>query len=251
MKNKIKVGDVFKSNEGGFYTVIKKLNGYTFAIRFNDENQYIRSVSASNIASGTIKNPFFINTYGVGYLGVGIFSSRRKGEVGLSYEYRTWRNMLRRVYAPDTKRDKVAYAGCSVHSDWHNFQNFAMWLNSNKVNKTGFHLDKDLLLRGNKEYSPDKCSLVPQQINTLFSNPRGNGSTYLLGVRKKQNDKKYYSAISVNAKRLFIGSFDTENEAHQAYVVAKEAYVKEVANKWRGRIDERVYDALMNWTVNQ
>lgn len=251
MKNKIKVGDVFKSNEGSFYTVIKKLNGYTFAIRFNDENQYIRSVSASNIKSGTIKNPFFINTYGVGYLGVGIFSSRRKGETGLSYEYRTWRNMLRRVYAPDTQRDIKAYKGCSVCGEWFNFQNFAKWLNENECYEKNYQLDKDILLQGNKEYSPSACSLIPQQINKIFSDPCKGSRSYLVGVRKKSSEKKYSSVLTVNAKQVFIGVFGTEQEAHQAYVVAKEAYVKEVANKWRGRIDERVYDALMNWRVTQ
>lgn len=247
----IKVGDVLTSNEGSDYTVISQINGYTFVIRFNDSHWYIRSASRSNIKAGTIKNPYRVNTYGVGFLGAGRFTARDSADGSkMSYEYRTWRNMLRRVYAPDTKRDKVTYAGCSVHSDWLNFQNFAMWLSSNKVDKTGFHLDKDLLLRGNKEYSPDKCSLVPQQINKIFNNTSNNNGQHLVGVRKNEGGNNYSSVITKYAYQACIGNFKTEQEAHHAYVVAKEAYVKEVANKWRGRIDERVYEALMNWTVN-
>lgn len=34
-----------------------------------------------------------------------------------------------------------------------------------------------------------------------------------------------------------------------AYKQAKEAYIKEVANKWKDQIDPRVYEALMIWEV--
>ena len=46
-----------------------------------------------------------------------------------------------------------------------------------------------------------------------------------------------------------LGYFNKEVEAFQAYKQAKEAYIKEVANKWRNNIDPRVYEALMNWVV--
>ena len=31
---------------------------------------------------------------------------------------------------------------------------------------------------------------------------------------------------------------------------AKEAYLKELANKWKGKIDPRVYEALIEWEIN-
>ena len=46
-----------------------------------------------------------------------------------------------------------------------------------------------------------------------------------------------------------LGRFDTPEEAFQAYKQVKESYIKEVAEKWKGDIDPRVYEALMNWTV--
>ena len=33
-------------------------------------------------------------------------------------------------------------------------------------------------------------------------------------------------------------------------MTAKEAFVKELANKWKGKIDQRAYEALMNYEVN-
>ena len=34
-----------------------------------------------------------------------------------------------------------------------------------------------------------------------------------------------------------------------AYDTAKESFVKEQAEKWRGQIDDRAYNALMNYEV--
>ena len=46
-----------------------------------------------------------------------------------------------------------------------------------------------------------------------------------------------------------LGWFSTEIEAFHAYKVAKEAYVKELAEKWKEQIDPRVYEALMKYEV--
>ena len=48
----------------------------------------------------------------------------------------------------------------------------------------------------------------------------------------------------------YIGLFTTEIEAFYAYKQAKEAYIKEVAEKWRDKIDPRVYEALISWEIS-
>ena len=50
-------------------------------------------------------------------------------------------------------------------------------------------------------------------------------------------------------KSEHLGFFNTEIEAFNAYKVAKEAFVKEQANKYKSQIDPRAYEALMNYTV--
>ena len=47
----------------------------------------------------------------------------------------------------------------------------------------------------------------------------------------------------------YLGLFNTEIEAYNAYKTAKESFIKEQANKWKGKIDERAYEALMKYTV--
>ena len=43
--------------------------------------------------------------------------------------------------------------------------------------------------------------------------------------------------------------FDTEIEAFNYYKTNKENYIKELAEKWKSKIDERAYQALINYTV--
>ena len=50
-------------------------------------------------------------------------------------------------------------------------------------------------------------------------------------------------------KREHLGYFKTEVEAFNAYKVAKESFIKEQANNWKDQIDERAYEALMNYAV--
>ena len=50
-------------------------------------------------------------------------------------------------------------------------------------------------------------------------------------------------------KQEHLGYFKTEIEAFNAYKQAKEAFVKEQAEKWKSQVDIRAYNALMNYEV--
>ncbi|MGD4514716.1 hypothetical protein QT738_22630, partial [Xanthomonas citri pv. citri] len=51
-------------------------------------------------------------------------------------------------------------------------------------------------------------------------------------------------------KQERLGLFKTEIEAFNAYKKAKESFIKEQAEKWKDKIDDRAYEALMNYEVN-
>ena len=109
-------------------------------------------------------------------------------------------------------------------------------------------LDKDTLVKGNKIYSPETCIFVPQRINYLFLNSGGSRGLLPLGVYTV--GKKYASRTSKNGKRsVYLGSFDTPEEAFLAYKTAKEAYIKEVADEYKDKIPKKLYDALYAYTV--
>ena len=69
-----------------------------------------------------------------------------------------------------------------------------------------------------------------------------------LGVSKISNNK-YRVRGTFGGGLKCLGTYETEQEAFQAYKEAKEAYIKELANKWKGQIDPRAYEALMGWSV--
>ena len=56
--------------------------------------------------------------------------------------------------------------------------------------------------------------------------------------------------MSIMGIRKMLGIFKTEIEAFNAYKKAKESFVKEQADKWKDQIDERAYEALMNYEVD-
>ena len=68
---------------------------------------------------------------------------------------------------------------------------------------------------------------------------------YPIGVNKERG--KYRVRMGGNRKHL--GTFNTPKEAFQVYKTAKEKYIKEVADKWKGLISPRVYEAMYNYQV--
>ena len=50
-------------------------------------------------------------------------------------------------------------------------------------------------------------------------------------------------------KDRYLGYYNTPEEAFLVYKEAKEKRIKEVANKWKGKISDNVYEALINWHV--
>lgn len=188
--------------------------------------------------------------------GVGVFDvdySCRKYKKVLPV-YRLWHDMLRRCYDAKYHTYKNTYNGCCVCEEWKIFSNFEKWFND-PINgyKDGYQLDKDILIKNNKVYSPETCCFVPAFINTLILNGgakrnKKNGDTPI-GVT--YYCKRYYARMSKYGEVVRIGSFDNEKEAFNAYKQAREAYIKEVADEYysKGLIIKRVYDALYRWEI--
>jgi len=118
------------------------------------------------------------------------------------------------------------------------------------VYKDGWHLDKDIICPDCKIYSPETCSIVPGEINTMILQSNSIRGGFPIGVTKRKDNGKYRAGLKKNNKRINIGTFKTPEEAFAAYKTEKENYVKEIAELWKDKIDSRVYEALINYTVN-
>ena len=114
----------------------------------------------------------------------------------------------------------------------------------------GWHLDKDILVKGNKVYSPETCCFVPVELNSLLVNSRATRGEFPVGVYYDVSRSKFQSYIRMHGKRKHLGRFVTPEEAFYAYKQAKEAYIKEVAELYKDQIDIRVYEALMKYEVD-
>ena len=162
--------------------------------------------------------------------------------------YTHWRNMLARCFDKEYMVCRPTYSDCTVCQEWLLFSNFKKWFD--QFNYENYHLDKDILIKGNKHYSPDTCCLVPQEINTLLTRRQGSRGQHPIGVCYIKRSGKYSATIH-KMRNVHLGLFDTPEEAFQAYKSAKEHYVKERATKYfqEGKITHRVYQALMEYQV--
>ena len=61
---------------------------------------------------------------------------------------------------------------------------------------------------------------------------------------------KFEAYCAVNGKRQHLGRFNTPEEAFAVYKPFKENLCKQLALKLQTEIDERLFNAMMNWTVN-
>lgn len=164
-------------------------------------------------------------------------------------EYQLWTDIMRRCYSEFELKRHPSYIGCEASDKFKIFSNFVYWCRDQVgFGVEGWQLDKDILIRGNKLYSEDTCCFVPPEINSLFLKNKLRRGNHLIGVSKYGN--KFKSMYQQGGKCKFLGYYETENEAFNAYKKDKEEYVKYIANKWRGKIDDRVYQSLMEYEVN-
>ena len=71
-----------------------------------------------------------------------------------------------------------------------------------------------------------------------------------IGVSYSPKKDKYISYVNNGfGNRTHLGTFSNPEEAFAAYKKAKEAWIKELANKWKDKLKPNVYEALMNYQV--
>ena len=225
-------------------------------VYFEEYNWIFYHTQYDNFRKGTLKCPYERRTYNIGYLGEGKYKTRvnnRKTEY-----YEEWIGMLRRCYN-NNQRDRnkrPKYDGCTVCEEWHNFQNFAKWYEENyyEIKEEKMCLDKDILVKGNKIYSPQTCVFVPNRINVLFTKSDKIRGDFPIGVTYHKRDKVFESKMCYMDKNkikhsCYLGRYNTSEEAFESYKKAKENYIKQVADEYKPYIPKELYDAMYNYKV--
>ena len=166
----------YTSNNYGDFKVMEYVNCDFVRILFTATSNELVT-RAISIRNGAVKDSLVPTVFGVGFMGNGEYKSRTKGKKNKAYK--VWMNMLGRCYCPRVQENQPTYKGCSTTKEWHNFQNFAEWFGDNYIE--GYHLDKDVKIKGNKIYSPASCSFITAADNAIeanaksymFTNPKG------------------------------------------------------------------------------
>ena len=240
-------GKVFLSNNCGYYQITLANSTDRMRAVFLQTNTIV-TVDARQVDTGSVVDPYYPTVCGVGYLGE--YSTLDK-DGNTTKEYTAWRGMLERCYGT---KELEAYKYCIVSEEFHNASYFKDWYNKQVgAHREDFHLDKDILSGDCKVYAEDTCVLVPQEVNSLFvkHNNKKVKSNLPTGVRynPKHTSRPFTAMYSGHGGEKHMSYHDNEWSAFLAYKQAKENRAKELAEKWRGQIDNRVYEKLINYKV--
>jgi len=203
----------------------------------------IKSITIGNLKNRQVSNPLEITAYGVG-----IFGQPDTNLKHFKKAYLTWRGIMGRCYDDNIQKKQPTYIGCKTDDEWHFFPNFLDWYSKKYIE--GYELDKDILIKGNKIYSPKTCCFVPKEINTLLTNSKTTRNG-LIGTYKLTNGK-YSTQITIDSKTKSLGRFNTELEAFEKYKQEKEGHIKDLALLYysNGIISEECYNALICYEIN-
>src|SRR3990167_62339 len=157
--------------------------------------------------------------------------------------YTRWVGMLERGYSLKFKDKAPTYKDCTVCEEWLTFSSFKAWME--QQDWEGKQLDKDLLVRGNKLYSPETCVFISRQVNNFLIERDFDRGDYLIGVSWYKAYSKFMANCSnpFTKKRENLGYFSTEAQAHEAWLSRKLEFAYQLAAI---QVDERVSSALIS-----
>lgn len=166
--------------------------------------------------------------------------------------------MLKRCYSIKYHEDYPTYIECEVCDDWKYYSNFKKWYNENyyECNEERMHLDKDIICKGNKIYSPETCVFVPQRISSIFENKIYKKGEYPIGVSYSKTAKRFKAQCNVynvgdkKYKNIGLGYYNTPEEAFYKYKEFKEDYIKKVAEEYKDIIPVNLYEAMNKYVVD-
>jgi len=153
--------------------------------------------------------------------------------------YIKWQQVVRRCVSHEykSKRPNVYAELCD---DWNYFSKFKDWMSKQQwANK---EIDKDLLVRGNRKYSPETCIFVEPRVNSFINDTRSKLTNLPKGCSKQANGKIIVQVRDwESGKRLYVGTFANVELAQVAWLQAKHRLSCALA---KTQTDVRVITAL-------
>lgn len=243
-----KVGEINYNKYKSKMTIVEYYGLSYVVVEF--DNGYITKCTYQQFKKGTIKSLYCRTVCGVGI--VGLQNIQPNNDEIYKKSYDRWRSMLTRCYNENELDKAPTYKGVTVCKEWLYYPNFKKWYDENFYEAKGEQmcLDKDILCKGNKIYSPRTCIFVPARINTMFTQNNKRRGDCPIGVNYKKKTNKYIAQCNNGShSNAGLGTFDNPIDAFYKYKDYKEKSIRIVANEFRDRIPEKLFNAMYNWVV--
>lgn len=260
MKNKEdckynKLGETNHNNKNCLMKIVEFNNRYDIVVEFQDKYKGRVHTNYQAFLCGQVKNPYLASVVDIGITGNKYLTHINRKPIK---EYVSWVHMIKRCYDERYRDKNRTYNECYICEEWLMFENFYEWLHSQEnfekwLCGERWNIDKDILIKGNKMYSPETCCLVSSSVNSLFTKCDRKRGNLPIGVSKVKN-RDGYSALCHNPftnKQEYLGYFKSIKSAFRAYKKRKEEIIKLVAEFEfnQGNITKECYDAMMNYEV--
>lgn len=253
---KERLGSEIVNYQGCIMKVIDYINSDNVIIEFQDNHHEHIKTTWNTFKKGNVKNHYIPNICNIGMIGSkypSVINGKR------TKEYAIWNSMITRCYTKtiiNGENHYHRYEEVDICKEWLCYENFYEWMHSQSNFDKWILLDKgavdkDILIKGNKVYSPETCCLVPQNVNTLFIKANKSRGKYPIGVTYKTRDKVFEAQCNVNGKETYLGRRATPEQAFLLYKPFKENLIKQIAQEEydKGNITKQCYDAMMNYEV--
>ena len=149
---------LFKTKNYGDVEVTEYIDSHNITVKFLNTGA-IKNTTASALTTGILKDSEVHDTHKYGVMDI----PKSVGRGGRCDPlYRKWNGMMQRCYNPKNKINNPSYEACTSSETFRHFSKFKSWYYSQiGYEQEGWHLDKDILIKGNKVYSEDTCCIVP------------------------------------------------------------------------------------------
>lgn len=243
------------NNRGWKMKIVDYIDAKNVVVEFEEPYVYRTTTRTNRFLSGNVKNPYAPTICNFGIVG-NKYPTHTDDGVHYLPEYLIWTNMIKRCYDEEHRYKNPAYYDCECCSEWQYYEKFYEWLHAQEnyeiLTAIGdIAIDKDILQKGNREYAPNKCCLVPQRINNIMLKSDAIRGDCVIGVHYHNVNGTYIAQCGGHENAVYLGSYQTEMEAFSAYKQYKEAEIKELAHKefLSGHITKKCYEALMRYEV--
>ena len=242
------------NNQGCLMKIVEYNNNHSIILEFQDKYKGKVHTNYKSFSLGETKNPYYPSICGIGITG-NKYPTRINNKK--PKEYAVWTDMIRRCFDIKEKENFPTYKNATCCDEWLLYDSFYEWLHKQEnfekwYNGSRWDIDKDILFKGNKIYSPETCCLTPNNVNQLFVKRDNDRGDYPVGVHKFRNGYRAQCRNPFNGnKQEYLGIYSTFKQAFNAYKIFKENIIKQVAEiEYKsGNITKQCYEAMMNYEI--